>query len=226
MLKETRMAKVKSDPIRLLIVDDHKMIRLGLTTMFSRHPAIEVIGEVGTMADAVTETTRLKPHVVLMDVRLPDGTGIEACREIRAVCPDTQVLFLTAFADDETMFSSVVAGAAGYLLKQAEEESVVRAIETVAKGQSILDPAVTETLLQRVRSLSAQAETMLIGALSPQEERVMKLVVMGKTNKEIGSEMGLSEKTVKNYLSNIFQKLQVSRRSQAAALFERQRAGH
>jgi DNA-binding NarL/FixJ family response regulator len=159
-------------------------------------------------------------------VRLPDGTGIEACREIRAVCPDTQVLFLTAFADDETMFSSVVAGAAGYLLKQAEEESVVRAIETVAKGQSILDPAVTETLLQRVRSLSAQAETMLIGALSPQEERVMKLVVMGKTNKEIGSEMGLSEKTVKNYLSNIFQKLQVSRRSQAAALFERQRAGH
>jgi DNA-binding NarL/FixJ family response regulator len=178
------------------------------------------------MADAVTETTRLKPHVVLMDVRLPDGTGIEACREIRAVCPDTQVLFLTAFADDETMFSSVVAGAAGYLLKQAEEESVVRAIETVAKGQSILDPAVTETLLQRVRSLSAQAETMLIGALSPQEERVMKLVVMGKTNKEIGSEMGLSEKTVKNYLSNIFQKLQVSRRSQAAALFERQRAGH
>jgi DNA-binding NarL/FixJ family response regulator len=152
----------------------------------------------------------LKPHVVLMDVRLPDGTGIEACREIRAVCPDTQVLFLTAFADDETMFSSVVAGAAGYLLKQAEEESVVRAIETVAKGQSILDPAVTETLLQRVRSLSAQAETML----------------MGKTNKEIGSEMGLSEKTVKNYLSNIFQKLQVSRRSQAAALFERQRAGH
>jgi DNA-binding NarL/FixJ family response regulator len=124
------------------------------------------------------------------------------------------------------MFSSVVAGAAGYLLKQAEEESVVRAIETVAKGQSILDPAVTETLLQRVRSLSAQAETMLIGALSPQEERVMKLVVMGKTNKEIGSEMGLSEKTVKNYLSNIFQKLQVSRRSQAAALFERQRAGH
>ncbi|WP_447977088.1 response regulator transcription factor [Candidatus Nitrospira bockiana] len=219
------MGERKADGIRLLIVDDHKVVRLGLMAMFNRHPRVTIVGDVGTMHEAVSEALRLKPHVVLMDVRLPDGTGIEACREIRAACPDVRVLFLTSFADDDALLSTVLAGASGFLLKQADEEGVIRAVETIAKGDSVLDPAMTQALLERVRSLSIHGEAGTADALSPQEQRVMALVVEGKTNKEIGLDMGLSEKTVKNYLSNIFQKMQVNRRSQAAALFvERQRA--
>ena len=156
---------------------------------------------------------------------MPDGSGIDACREIRTTCPDTQVLFLTSFADDEAMLATVLAGAAGFLLKQADEEGVTHAVETVAHGQSIMDPAVTDALLQRMRFFSGEESAIPSGGLSPQENRVMTLMVEGKTNKEIALEMGLSEKTAKNYLSTIFQKMQVSRRSQAAVLFERQRSG-
>ena len=219
------MTPIKPDRIRLLIVDDHKVVRLGLMTMFSRHRGVQIVGDVGTMEAAIEESKRLRPDVVLMDVRLPDGSGIDACREIRTMCPETQVLFLTSFADDDAMLATVLAGAAGFLLKQADEHGVIQAVETVAKGQSIVDPAVTHALLQRMRSFSSQTTANPSGALSPQEECVMTLVVQGKTNKEIGLDMGLSEKTVKNYLSNIFQKMQVSRRSQAAVLFERQRVG-
>lgn len=218
------MTPPKPDPIRLLIVDDHKVVRLGLMTMFSRHRGVQIIGDVGTMESAIEESKRLKPDVVLMDVRLPDGSGIDACREIRMTCPTTQVLFLTSFADDDALLATVLAGAAGFLLKQADEHGVIQAVEAVARGQSIVDPAVTHALLQRMRSFSSQP-TNSSGTLSPQEECVMTLVVQGKTNKEIGLDMGLSEKTVKNYLSNVFQKMQVSRRSQAAVLFERQRVG-
>lgn len=215
----------KPDRIRLLIVDDHKVVRLGLITMFSRHRGVQIVGDVGTMAEAIAHAQRLKPDVVLMDVRLPDGSGIDACRDIRATCPRTQILFLTSFADDDALLATVLAGAAGFLLKQADEKGVIHAVETVANGQSIMDPAVTHILLQRMRSFSVQENINSSGILSPQEERVMVLVVEGKTNKEIGLDMGLSEKTVKNYLSNIFQKMQVSRRSQAAVLFERHRIG-
>jgi two-component system, NarL family, response regulator DevR len=219
------MSKPKQDRIRLLIVDDHKVVRLGLITMFSRHRGVQIVADVGTMAEAVEEARRLKPDVILMDVRLPDGSGIDACREIRTACPDTQVLFLTSFADDDALLATVLAGAAGFLLKQADEVGVIHAVETVANGQSIMDPAVTNALFQRMRSFSDSEHTHASGTLSPQEERVMILVVEGKTNKEIALDMGLSEKTVKNYLSNIFQKMQVSRRSQAAVLFERHRIG-
>lgn len=219
------MPKPKPDRIRLLIVDDHKVVRLGLMTMFSRHRGVQIVGDVGTMAEAIMHAQRLKPDVVLMDVRLPDGSGIDACRDIRATCPGTEILFLTSFADDDALLATVLAGAAGFLLKQADEEGVIHAVETVANGQSIMDPAVTHALLQRMRSFSIQENSTSSGTLSPQEERVMVLVVEGKTNKEIGLDMGLSEKTVKNYLSNIFQKMQVSRRSQAAVLFERHRIG-
>ena len=160
-----------------------------------------------------------------MDVRLPGGSGIDACREIRARCPQTQVLFLTSFADEEAMLSTVFAGAAGFLLKMADEDGLVRAVETVARGQSILDPAVTQPLLDHLRLLSAQADSNSKEALSRQESRIMALVVDGKTNKEIAAELQLSTKTVKNYLSNIFRKLQVSRRSQAAAKFANRFAG-
>jgi two-component system, NarL family, response regulator DevR len=219
------MSKPKQDRIRLLIVDDHKVVRLGLITMFSRHRGVQIVADVGTMAEAVEEARRLKPDVILMDVRLPDGSGIDACREIRTACPDTQVLFLTSFADDDALLATVLAGAAGFLLKQADEVGVIHAVETVANGQSIMDPAVTNALFQRMRSFSNSEHNNASGTLSPQEERVMILVAEGKTNKEIALDMGLSEKTVKNYLSNIFQKMQVSRRSQAAVLFERHRIG-
>lgn len=216
--------KSTADRIRLLIVDDHKVVRLGLTTLFSRHRGVHIVGDVGTMAEAVEAAQRLNPDVVLMDVRLPDGSGIDACREIRTACPATHVLFLTSFGDDDAMLATVLAGASGFLLKQADEGGVIHAVETVAGGQSIMDPAVTHALLQRMR-FSGQKSSGSSGVLSPQEKRVMTLVVDGKTNKEIAFEMGLSEKTVKNYLSNIFQKMQVTRRSQAAVLFERQRSG-
>ena len=219
------MPKLKPGRIRLLIVDDHKVVRLGLMTMFSRHRGVDIVGDVGTMAEAIEHAQRLKPDVVLMDVRLPDGSGIDACRDIRETCRGTEILFLTSFADDDALLATVLAGAAGFLLKQADEEGVIRAVETVANGQSIMDPAVTHILLERMRSFSIQEHNNPGDTLSPQEERVMVLVVEGKTNKEIGLDMGLSEKTVKNYLSNIFQKMQVSRRSQAAVLFERQRIG-
>jgi len=219
------MSKPKQDRIRLLIVDDHKVVRLGLITMFSRHRGVQIVADVGTMVEAIEEAQRLKPDVILMDVRLPDGSGIDACREIRTACPDIQVLFLTSFADDDALLATVLAGAAGFLLKQADEVGVIHAVETVANGQSIMDPAVMNALFQRMRSFSNSEHTHASGTLSPQEERVMILVVEGKTNKEIALDMGLSEKTVKNYLSNIFQKMQVSRRSQAAVLFERHRIG-
>jgi two-component system, NarL family, response regulator DevR len=206
-------------PIRLLIVDDHKVVRLGLRTLLGRYSDIEVAGEAGTVAAAIEETARLQPIVVLMDVRLPDGNGFEACRRIRKAQPDTRVLFLTSFADEEIVLESIDAGGDGYLLKEIDDESLVRAIRTVASGQSILDPAVTRRVLERVKNPEALAGKDRFEMLSPQERRVLALVAEGKTNKEIGSALGLSDKTVKNYLSNILEKLQMTRRSQAAAFF-------
>jgi RNA polymerase sigma factor (sigma-70 family) len=157
-----------------------------------------------------------------MDVRLPDGNGFEACRQIRRRQPDTRVLFLTSFADEEIVLESIDAGGDGYLLKEIDEENLVQAIRNVAAGRSILDPAVTRRVLERVKNTDTHLETPStngLGSLSPQERRVLALVAEGKTNKEIGQALGLSDKTVKNYLSNIMEKLQVTRRSQAAAYF-------
>ena len=212
----------ESKSIRLLIVDDHKVVRLGLHTLLSRHNGIEVVGEAGTSAAAVEQTSRLKPDVVLMDVRLPDGNGFEACRQIRKAQPDTRVLFLTSFADEDIVLESIDAGGDGYLLKEIDEENLVQAIRNVAAGKSILDPAITRRVLERVKNTDTHLETPStnkLGSLSPQERRVLALVAEGKTNKEIGVALGLSDKTVKNYLSNIMEKLQVSRRSHAAAYF-------
>ena len=212
----------ESKSIRLLIVDDHKVVRLGLHTLLSRHKGIEVVGEAGTSAGAVEQTAGLKPDVVLMDVRLPDGNGFEACRQIRRVQPDTRVLFLTSYADEEIVLESIDAGGDGYLLKEIDEENLVHAIRDVAAGKSILDPAVTRRVLERVKNTDTHSETPStnrLGSISPQERRVLALVAEGKTNKEIGLALGLSDKTVKNYLSNIMEKLQVARRSHAAAYF-------
>jgi|ERR1051326_3316557 DNA-binding NarL/FixJ family response regulator len=208
--------------IRLLIVDDHKVVRLGLNTLLSRHEGIDVVGEAGTAAAAIEQTARLTPDVVLMDVRLPDGNGFEACRQIRRTHPDTRVLFLTSFADEEIVLESIDVGGDGYLLKEIDEENLVQAIRNVAAGKSILDPAVTRRVLERVKNTDSGEDTPStnkLGSLSPQERRVLALVAEGQTNKEIGVVLGLSDKTVKNYLSNIMDKLQLTRRSQAAAYF-------
>jgi two-component system response regulator DevR len=212
------VAEDKRKPIRLLLVDDHEVVRIGLRTLFDRTDNIQVVGESGTMVGAVEEAVRLNPDVVLMDVRLPDGSGVEACRDIRTACPDTRVLFLTSFADDDAVLPTILAGAAGYLLKEIGADGLTHAIETVASGQSILDPAITRQVLTRMNSLSDPKEGKG-EALSPQEQRVLSLVAEGKTNKEIASMLNLSDNTVKNYLGNVFQKLQVTRRSQAAAYF-------
>jgi DNA-binding NarL/FixJ family response regulator len=203
----------------MLVVDDHKVVRLGLRTLLERYPDFAVVGEAGTVALAVEETARLRPDLVLMDVRLPDGNGFEACRQIRNTQPETRILFLTSFANQEIVLESIDAGGDGYLLKEIDDESLVRAIRNVASGQSILDPAVTRRVLECVKNSDVSLGKDRLETLSPQERRVLALVAEGKTNKEIGGDLGLSDKTVKNYLSNMMEKLQVTRRSQAAAFF-------
>ena len=206
--------------IRLLLVDDHEVVRVGLRTLFEKSQGIEVVGEAGTAKDAVIEAQRLKPAVVLMDLRLPDGSGISACRDILSRAPATRVLFLTSYSDEEAVRATVLAGAAGYLLKDIGQQALVDGIKAVAEGQSILDPRVTQSVLKQLTA-GAQPKANPDEELSPQERRVLTHVVEGKTNKQIAAALGLSHKTVKNYLSNAFQKLHVTRRSHAAVLFSR-----
>ena len=215
------MPAPRTPPIRLLLVDDHEVVRLGLRAVLSRVPGLAVAGEAATMAEAVAKTGRVRPHVVVMDMRLPDGSGVEACRAIIQANPRTRVLFLTSYADDESLFAAVAAGAHGYLLKAIGSQALIQAIETVAAGRSIIDPAITAQALAWIKSRGRKSPADRVDALSPQEDRVMALVAEGKTNREIAAALGLREKTVKNYLANIFDKLQITRRSQAAAYYTR-----
>jgi DNA-binding NarL/FixJ family response regulator len=205
--------------VRLLLVDDHAVLRLGLRTLFTESGGFEVVGEAGTMAEAINAAAKLKPDVVLMDVRLPDGSGVQACREIRTARPETRVVFLTSYADEDAVLQTILAGAYGFLLKEVSSEELIRAMKTVAAGRSILDPAVTQRVLDQLKGLSGATESQKPDELSAQEERVLSLVAEGKTNKEIAGLLQLSDKTVGHYLENIFQKLQVSRRSQAAVYY-------
>lgn len=214
------MSQQEIKSIRVLIVDDHEVVRIGLRSLLARAESICVVGEAETSADAVAKANRLKPDVVLMDVRLPDGSGVECCREIRSSNPDTKVLFLTSFADEDAIANAMLGGAHGYLLKEIRGETLLRAIKMVASGHSILDPAATEFLIAQMRACSNQGVNEH-DELTGQEERVLALVAEGKTNKEIAAVLNVSEKTIKNYLTHIFQKLQVTRRSQAVASFFR-----
>ena len=218
------MSKRNKKSISVVIVDDHEVVREGLRAMLSRHNDIAVVGEAGTMKGAVVESCRLKPDVVLMDVRLSDGSGVEACRVIRDSCPATRVLFLSSYEDDEAVLAAVFGGASGYLLKHITAEGLMLAIHAVAQGQSILDPAITQPVLTRMRLQKEQALEPQRTTLSAQQQRVLALIAEGKTNKEIGSSLELSDKTVKNYVRFIFQKMKVTRRGQAAALFIRDSA--
>ena len=209
--------------IRLMLVDDHEVVRLGLRALFKQTGKVDVVAEAGTVADAIEQAAKHRPDLVLMDLRLPDGTGLDACRDILSANPGTRVLFLTSHSDEEAVTSTILAGAAGYLLKEIGSKALIHAIEAVYSGESILDPKVTRAVLGRMSLLATGAVTRRAPdeKLSPQERRILGLVVEGKTNKEIAKALDLSDKTVKNYLSNAFQKLNVRRRSQAAALFER-----
>jgi two-component system response regulator DevR len=211
------MRPEESPSLKVLLVDDHQVVRAGLRTILGR-AGIEVVGEAGTAAAAIEEAARLEPDVVLMDVRLPDGSGVTACREIRAANPRTRVLFLSAFKDDNALLATAFASAGGYLLKEIGAEHLIQAIKAVASGLSVLGPGVVHTVIGHVRTLGAASGRDPAGEpLSNQQRRVLALVADGKTNKEIAAAMGLSPKTVKNYLSAVFEKLQVSRRSEAVA---------
>jgi DNA-binding NarL/FixJ family response regulator len=204
-------------PVRVLLVDDHEIVRVGLRAIFAQ-AGIEVVGEASTAAEAIEEAARLDPDVVLMDVRLPDGSGVTACREIRAANPRVSVLFLTAFADDGALLATAFATAGGYLPKEIGAANLIQAVKSVASGLSVLDPSVVHRIMEGLRTLGGTSASDTDGELlSKQERRVLALVAEGKTNKEIAAELGLSPKTVKNYLSTVFEKLQVNRRSAAVA---------
>ena len=213
------MPAIKPKTVRVLLVDDHEIVRLGLRMVLSQQPSVTVAGEAATMADAIQQANKLKPDVILMDIRLPDGSGVDACREILSDRPDAQVIFLTSFSDDDSVLAAVLAGARGYVLKEIDSASLVRAIHAVAAGRSILDLAVTGRALGWLRGFAAGQDMPGTNKLSAQEERVLALVADGKTNKEIAASLDLSDKTVRNYLANVFQKLRITRRAQAAALF-------
>jgi DNA-binding NarL/FixJ family response regulator len=204
-----------------MLVDDHEMVRTGVRTLLEQAEDLEVVAEASSVRSAIAEAERSWPDVIVMDVRLADGSGIEATREIRAARPDVKILMLTSFADDEALFSSIMAGASGYVLKEVKGGDLLRAIRAVADGQSLLDPAVTSAVLDRLRRGKHLMRDRKLARLSGQEERILTLVANGRTNRQIGEELGLAEKTVKNYVSSILSKLEVERRAEAAAYLAR-----
>lgn len=208
-------------PLRVLIVDDHEIVRKGLVMVVSRQDDLEVVGEAGTASEAVQKARELNPDVIVMDVRLPDESGVEACRDIRAENTDARVLMLTSYSDEEAVMDSIMAGASGYLLKEIRSQEIVDAIRRVGAGQSLLDPAVTGKVLERVRQDSSEDSAW--SQLTGQEKQILEFIAEGNTNKEIAELVHLSDKTVKNYVSNILGKLEVSRRSQAAVYLAERR---
>jgi two-component system response regulator DevR len=211
----------KQPPLRVMLVDDHEVVRAGIRALLQASDDIVVTAEAGSVREAIDEADRSRPDVVVMDVRLADGSGIEATREIRTKHPKTAVVMLTSFADDEALFASIMAGASGYVLKQVKGGELLRAIRTVGSGESLLDPAVTTSVLDRLRKGKHLMQDERLARLSPQEERILSAVADGKTNREIGDELHLAEKTVKNYVSSILSKLEVARRAEAAAYLAR-----
>ena len=202
---------------RILLVDDHEVVRLGLKALLDHNPQFEVVGEAGTSKEALEQVSRLRPDMVCMDIRLPGASGIEACDEVTRTFPETRVVMLTSYAEDEMLFSAIRAGAAGYVLKQIGGEDLVRAIEAVGRGEALLDPAVTQRIFQEVRKAAREEEASAFSSLTQQERHVLLLVSEGKTNREIAKALFLGEGTVRNYVSSILSKLGVSNRAEAAA---------
>ena len=211
------MKSLPKNRIRLVLVDDSQVVRMGLRSLLATETRVEIIGEAGSVASAVETCARLRPEVVLLDIRLPDGTGFDACRQILAKLPDTRVLVLTSVADETLVDEAIRAGAHGYLLKEIDGRGLLQAIFDVAEGKSILDPAVTARVIQLVKGGSSATRDAL-AVLSPQERKVLALIAEGQTNKEVASGLGLAEKTVKNYVSSVLAKLGMQRRTQVAVL--------
>jgi two-component system, NarL family, response regulator DevR len=202
---------------KILLVDDHEVVRLGLKSLLERHPQFEVVGEASSAREAMEQVAALKPDVVLMDIRLPGTSGIEACEEIVDKYPNTRVIMLTSYAEDEMLFSAIRAGASGYILKQIGSSELVKALEAVSRGEALLDPAVTQRVFQEVRRAVKEEEASAFAHLSQQEKHVLLLVSEGKTNREIAKSLFLGEGTVRNYVSSILSKLGVNNRAEAAA---------
>jgi len=203
--------------MKIVLVDDHEVVRLGLKALLSRNPQFQVVAEAGNATEALNQVARYKPDVVVMDIRLPGKSGIEATREIVKNYPATKVIMLTSYAEDELLFDAISAGASGYVLKQIGSGKLVDALETIGRGESLLDPTLMQKVFQRVREASRKAEDEAFASLSDQELKILALVSKGKTNKEIADVIFLSEKTVRNYVSSILSKLHLSTRSEAAA---------
>ena len=208
------------EDLRVMIVDDHEVVREGLRTLLSRRAGMTVVAEAGSVAQAIELALAEKPNVIVMDVRLPDGSGVEACREIRSQMPETRMIMLTSYADDEAVIASILAGASAYLLKQTRGHHLADAVEAVARGESLLDPQVTRRVMEQMRDM-ASAPPEKQSHLTENENRILRLIGEGKTNREIAAEIFLSDKTVKNYVSSILNKLNLRRRSEAAAYIAR-----
>jgi len=208
--------------IRVLVADDHEVVRMGLSLLLSRHQELEVVGEAGSAHEAVAKARELSPHVVVMDIRMPGQSGIEACREIKAFAPEIKVIMLTSYTDEEALFGSIMAGASGYVLKEIRGQSLVDAIITVGRGGSLLDPVTTGKVLDKIRILGEKGNTSP-DPLNEQEKKIISLIAEGKTNKEIAAGLLLSEKTVRNYVSSILAKLNLNNRAQVAVYADRLR---
>ncbi len=213
------MTKRKSKPIRLVIVDDHEVARIGLSAVLDHTPGITVVGQAGRKDEAKTLVLRLKPELVLLDIRLPDGSGVDAARDILAGCPNTCVLFLTSFADNYTVLEAILSGAQGYILKDIASDELIRAIKTVASGEVFIDPRVRKQTLQWLTNINVHPWKSNRPLLSPQEQRLLPLVAQGLTNREMAKSLQLSTITVKNYIANIYLKLNIGRRSQIASFY-------
>lgn len=213
-----------TEQLKVMLVDDHEVVRQGLRALLEAEDDIKVVAEADNGVSAVSLASAHNPDVVVMDVRMPDGSGVEACRAIRDVQPDVQVIMLTSFSDDEALFNSIMAGAAGFVLKQIRGRDLIEAVRTVAGGRSLLDPDVTKRVLERLRKAKFDEKDPKLSRLSPQEERILDMVGDGLTNREIAERIHLSDKTVKNYVSTILQKLEVARRAEAASYVARVRA--
>jgi two-component system, NarL family, response regulator DevR len=209
-------------PLRIFLLDDHEIVRLGLRELFEAQEDFEVVGEASNAEEAMTRVPPTRPDVAVLDVRLPGASGIEVCRDLRASMPDLRCLMLTSFADDDALFSAVLAGASGYLLKQIRGTGLVSAVRQVAEGQSLIDPALMAGVMDRMRG---KPEDERMAKLSSQERRILDLIAEGKTNRQIGTEMFLAEKTVKNYVSSLLQKMGFSRRTEAAVYATRSKDG-
>lgn len=206
--------------IRVFLLDDHEVVRAGLKHLLESGGDIEVVGEAGTAAAAISRIPALMPDVAVLDARLPDGSGIDVCRQVRSSRPETKAIILTSYDDDEALFSAIMAGAAGYVLKQVNGQDLVNAVRHVAGGGSLLDPSVTAKVMERLRE-GAPDEPDELKSLTPQERRILELVAEGLTNRQIGERLFLAEKTIKNYMSNVLSKLGLESRTQAAVFATR-----